>query len=453
MAVELSKGAWLPAPHLILISRLLCDIVAGVLTRLMVFLPPRHGKSELISKYFPAWFLGNNPSKRVIISSYEADFAASWGRKAREVLIDPAAHKLFGWSPGQGSGSRWHTRRGGELVTAGVGGPITGRGANVFVIDDPVKNAEEANSVTMQEKVYDWYRSTARTRLEPGGAMILVMTRWNMNDLAGKLTRDMNEGGEKWRVVSLPGIAKDNDLLGRRPGDALWPDRYSAKELEALKTTLGTYWYTAMYDQVPAPPGGAIFKENWFGRYDFLPVNEKPFCRVQSWDTGFKTNDGDSYCVCTQVSLFGQGYFVEEVWRERLEYPDLKRKAILLYQAHLPDEVLIEDKASGQSLIQELRRETPIPVLPFKVDTDKVSRAHACTPECEAGKVFVRRGASWYQDWIGEMTAFPTGETDDQVDSFTQAMNRLKTKAPILLRASDHLVDTGFKSAFMSGDL
>jgi len=418
--------------------------------RLMVFMPPRHGKSELISKYFPAWVLGNWPEKRVILTSYEADFAASWGRKARTVLQESAG--IFDWNLGEGAGYRWDTGKGGGVQTAGVGGPITGKGADVFIIDDPVKNAEEANSPTYREKAWDWYRSTARTRLEPNGIMVLIMTRWHEDDLAGRLVRDMKEGGEQFDVISFPAIARENDPLGRRPGEPLWPDRYDVAALDATRRTLGPYWYASLYDQTPAPPGGDIFKEAWFGRYTNFPAG-KPARRVQSWDTAHKTGSENSYSVCVQMSMWSNGYYVENVVRERMEYPDLKRRAMQLAESERPDLVLIEDKASGQSLIQEMIRDTIIPVLPWSIDGDKIARANACTPECEAGKVFLREGAPWVADFIGELASFPYGMHDDQVDAFTQAMNYCKSLGPRLVRAEDYMINTGFVSISQSGDL
>src|SRR5690348_3861723 len=225
-----SDGRWQYAPHLRLLSDALWRVAAGHIRRLMVFMPPRHGKSELVSHYFPAWYLGTRPNRRVILTSYEADFAATWGRKVRDVLAE-FGPTLYGVRVRDDSSAanRWdlaeHT---GGMVTAGVGGPITGRGADVLIIDDPVKNADDALSATMRERVWEWWRSTAYTRLEPSGAAVLVMTRWHEDDLAGRLLGEMEQGGEHWEVLRLPAIAEEeDDALGRHPGEALWPQRFS----------------------------------------------------------------------------------------------------------------------------------------------------------------------------------------------------------------------------------
>lgn len=444
MAMYASGGSWVPAKHLTFISEMLSEVAVGNLRRLMVFLPPRHGKSELISKYFPAWYIGNFPDKKVILASYEADFAGSWGRKARTVLTS-ICRPVFEWDFAEGRGDRWVTPFGGELNTAGVGGPITGKGADVLIIDDPVKNYEEALSETYREKAWDWYRSTARTRLEPGGAIILIMTRWHQDDLAGRLLKAQEEGGEEWTLFSLPALARREDPLGREAGAALWPDRFDVEALDESRRSLGSFWYSALYDQTPSPPEGNIFKGEWFRRYVKLP-EDIPLRRIHSWDTAHKAKEENHYSVCTTMALYRHGYYIEKIWRGKVEYPELKRIAKALYAREKPDLVVVEDTSAGQSLIQELQRETVIPVFPWSVDRDKIARAHACTPEVEAGKVYLPDGETWVQQWIDELTTFPNAVNDDQVDSFTQAMNFLKNCGALLQSADEYLVDTGHRT-------
>lgn len=267
LAWHASRGRWVSPKHLTLLNRKLLDVAAGRVKRLAVSMPPRHGKSELVSRYFPAWYLGSFPDRRVILTGYEADFAAGWGRKARDVL---ATHGpgVFGVRVRSDSSAanRWEIAdRDGGMVTAGVGGPITGKGADVLVIDDPVKNAEDARSPVLREKHKDWYKSTAFTRLEPGGAVVLVMTRWHQDDLAGWLLGGgMEDDPEPWEVVCLPAIATGNglDAIGRAPGEALWPARYSVEALKAHQSD--PYWWSALYQQDPRAEGGTEWGKEFF---------------------------------------------------------------------------------------------------------------------------------------------------------------------------------------------
>ncbi len=255
-AVKLSKEdrvPWAAAPHLQLISRKILDLVAGRTPRLIVTLPPRHGKSELISKWTPTWFLENWPWKRVILTSYEADFAATWGRKVRDLIVRHKDVLNCQLDPNTSAANYWQTTEGGGMATAGVGGPITGKGADLFIIDDALKNSQEANSYTIREKLYEWYMSTARTRLEPGAGMIIMFTRWHRDDLIGRLLTKMYEGdGETWEVVNFPALAVDDDVLGRARGDALWPERYDKQALLGLKGSMSPKVWSALFQQDPS---------------------------------------------------------------------------------------------------------------------------------------------------------------------------------------------------------
>lgn len=246
------KVPWVPAPHLQLLSRKLVDMVAGRSKRLIVTMPPRHGKSEIVSKWTPAWFLENWPWKRVILASYEADFAASWGRKVRGVLIEHSDELTVKLDMQTAAASHWLTHMGGGMSTAGVGGPITGKGADLLVIDDAIKNSQEANSYTIREKLWEWWQTTARTRLEPGGGIVVMFTRWHEDDLVGRLIDQMKIGGESWEVINFPAIAEEHDVLGRKPGDALWPMRYPIEELLKIKASLGIKAWNALYQQTPS---------------------------------------------------------------------------------------------------------------------------------------------------------------------------------------------------------
>lgn len=248
-AWTVNEGRWKLARHLHLINRKLTDLAAGRIKRLMIFCPPRHGKSELCSKHLPAWYLGTFPDRRVMLASYSAEFASDWGLKARR-LIEEHGH-LFGVrvSSDSAAKSNWTIdRHGGGMVTAGIGGPFTGRGCNLMVIDDPIKNNEDALSPTIRDKHWDWWLSTASTRLEPSGSVLLMMTRWHPDDLAGRL---LKEHSAEWEVLSLPALAGHDDPLHRQPGEALWPQQWPTHDLERIKLNQTAYWWRAMYQQQP----------------------------------------------------------------------------------------------------------------------------------------------------------------------------------------------------------
>jgi hypothetical protein len=260
-----------------LLNRKLVGVALGEIPRLLVTMPPRHGKSSLCSHYFPAWYLGNYPGLNVILASYEADFAASWGRRARDVLEEHGP-PVFGVrvSRDSSAANRWEIAgHGGGMMTAGVGGPLTGKEANVIILDDPVKNDQEANSPTYREHLWEWYRATLYTRLEPGGAIILIQTRWNQDDLAGRLLQEMEDGGERWDVLRFPALAEDNNPLGREPGEPLWPQRFNKKRLQEIRRTISSYWWAALYQQRPAPAPGQ--PANWLLTRAGRPAPSAPF--------------------------------------------------------------------------------------------------------------------------------------------------------------------------------
>ncbi len=274
-----SQGTWKTAPHLELLCELLMEAEQHVQEQhdapllIMVFMPPRHGKSEVISRYFPAWFLGRNPDKEVITTSYGADLALDMSRDARRIYRWSA--EVFGWpklAQESQAVSRWSVEgRAGKLQAAGVGGPITGRGAHVLLIDDPIKNVEDGESPIVQERNLDWYKTVARTRLAPGGCIVMLMTRWHVGDLAGRLLEEEKVGGEKWRVFRLPAIAEDGDPLGRGPGAALWPERFPIGALESIRSSLG-YYFDALYQQSPrSEVKGALWDQAIIDQYRVRP--------------------------------------------------------------------------------------------------------------------------------------------------------------------------------------
>jgi predicted phage terminase large subunit-like protein len=389
-----------------------------------VFMPPRHGKSELCSIYAPVWWLKHWPDESVCVSSYAAELADGFGRKVRNIIDEHPAQLGIKLAKDSTSASRWHIegKRGG-MFTSGVGGPLTGRGFHFGVCDDPFKNFEEAHSEVMREKVWDWWRSTFWTRREPNACVLLVMTRWHHDDLAGRL---LTHEPEAWDVINYTALAEDKDILGREANSPLWPERYNEQALGEIKRTIGSAMFEALYQQRPTVDEGAIIKREWFGYYQRLPEG-KPSKLVWSYDTAFKTKAENDYTASQLWGKWGGDYYLLDLRKERLEFPELKRRALASYEGSpRPDALLIEDKASGQSLIQELRKNSRVPVIAVKVDSDKVSRCYAVTPLIEAGRVYLPAKHPLIDDFVQECTAFPLGAHDDQVDAMTQALNHLK---------------------------
>lgn len=439
LAVDLSKGRWLRAKHLEYISDKIAQIRDKPI-RLIISMPPRHGKSELCSHYTPVWFLKEYPWKRVILASYEITFAASWGGKAKDTIESNSIGITL--TRDTKAKAAWDIMNyGGGMFCTGIGGPVTGRGADLLIIDDPVKNAEEAQSPTYRQKAWEWYQSTAFTRLEPGASIIIIMTRWHDDDLVGRI---LEEEGENWDYIRLPAIAEPDDPLQRKEGEALWPVRYPAKELigplqnkKPVREVIGPYWWAALYQQRPTEETGQIFKLDWWKYY-----SEAPRCKrkIQIWDTAFKEKQSNDYSVCLTVGEFDKGFAILNVWRDRPEFPELERIAKNVYNRDKPNLVGVEDKASGQSLIQVLRRETKIPIKAIKAVDDKVTRAQSITGLCEAGRIWLPEEAPWLQDFLDELNAFPRGAHDDQVDSFVYAILEFKpfgTKQSITVKRKE----------------
>jgi len=409
-----------PAPHLHLLAQRLHAIEQGDLKRLMVFFPPRHGKTEMVSIRFPCWYLGRHPRAKVVQAGYAESITLVHSRAARQVFLSPEMGRLFpalrgGASTVREAAHEWETAAGGSYYGVGVGGGLTGRGFNIGIIDDPVKDAEEARSPTVRQHIWDWYTQVFRTRAEPEGSIILIMTRWHDDDLAGRLLKQSHDDPEadQWEVLHLKAIDHE--------GNALWPARYPIEVLKQTRATIGSSQFAALYQGSPQIETGNIVKRDWWKFYD--PDERPAFNRiVHSWDTAFKTKSANDWSVGTVWGQNETGVYLLDVWRARVEFPELKRAAVSLWERDRAIAVLVEDAASGQSLTQELRRETPIPVIPVKVDSDKVSRLYAVTPMIEAGRVFLPRRAPWLHDYLEELSAFPSGAYDDQVDSTTQAL-------------------------------
>jgi predicted phage terminase large subunit-like protein len=396
--------------------------------------PPRHGKSFECSHYAPAWFLGKWPEKNVAVASYEADFSATWGRKAREVL-EARGPEVFGVEVDYTSraASHWRVkrmRRGrpvyGSMFTAGLGGPLTGRGVHLLVIDDPIKTHVEAQSKRARQKVWDWYTSTAATRLEPGGKVIVIMTRWHEDDLAGRLLQEMkDETGRKFKSFNFPALAENNDLLGRAPGDPLWPQRFPRQELEAVKLASGPYVWNALYQGKPAAMQGGIFDPDWFER-----VNEPwgiPQRAVRAWDLAATEAEGD-FTAGVLLEKVGELFLVRDVVRAQVG-PDEAEKLIVQTAARDGRNVKIrfeqERGAAGKILVAHFKKLLRGYDVKGAIPTgDKEVRAAPASAVASARRIKVLN-AEWTEDFMTELSTFPRAPHDDMTDSFASAFNWL----------------------------
>lgn len=440
-----SQGRWHTAKHLDLITSKLQqvseDTAKGIPHRLIITLPPRHGKSEVVSKKFPAWHLGRNPEHEIVLSSYSADLAYDHSRIARNTLLSHS--ELFGISIAKDSAAvgRWglEGHRGG-LFAAGVGGPITGRGMHIGIIDDPFKNAEEANSETIREKVWNWYTTTFYTRLAPGGSIIILMTRWHEDDLVGRLLEREKEDIQKgldiisWEAINLPAIAEESDPLERLPGEALWSERFPIETLRETKRTLGSYWFDALYQQRPAPAEGNKFKRRWFRYFEEMDdyyilhtpegnvtIPKDKCWRFQTADTASSEKQSSDYTVLTDwIVTPNNDLLVDDVFRDRIEVPEQEKVFQQRYYEKKPLFQAIETKNTGIALKQYLIRKG-LPIKELKADVDKVSRAATIMVIYENGKVYHRKNSYWLEEWESELVTFPTGKYDDQVDTAAYA--------------------------------
>ena len=420
--------------HVRLLAEKLEAVERGEIKRLMVFEPPRHGKSELITKRFPAWFLGRNPDKRVIQASHGSDLAGEFGRAARNEFEEHGG-AVFGQSVAVDSSAanRWDIAgRKGGTVAAGVGGSLTGRGADLLIIDDPVKDAKEVESELQRKRVWDWYTHVARTRLHPGGAIVVVLTRWHDDDLAGRLLEQDEDGtGEEWEILSLPAIAGDDDQLGRETGEPLWPERFTLDELEAIRDTVGSRAWASLYQQDPTPNKGIVFDSTEFRYWDTLPELD---LMIQSWDLTFDDDEGNDYSVGQVWGVKGLDRYLIHQIRSRMDVnAQLRGIRLLAKEYPLARGKYVEKAGNGAAVLKLLRNELE-GMVPVKVagGPGKKIRARAITPLFESGKVYFPNPdrVPWVEGLVKELTQFPRGKHDDQVDALSQALSRMPASAP-----------------------
>jgi predicted phage terminase large subunit-like protein len=404
-------------------------LLSGKIKKLAIITPPRHGKSTLGNVILPAFALGRNPTETIITVSYGSDLSEGFGRRTRNILSDPAFAEVFPGcklSPDSAAVYRFTTTADGEFSAVGRGGPVTGRGASLLILDDLIKDSSEANSDVTCRNIIEWLQHVAFTRLTPNGRVLAIATRWSERDPMGWILQQHG-----WTVLHLPALAEsDKDPLGRQIGEALWPSHYPVEALEQIRADVGSRVFQCLYQGNVAASQGTIFKRDWFQHYGQRPEN---FSRIiQSWDTSFKAGQSNDYSVCATIGQTSTGFYLLSLWRDKVEFPTLKQKVAELADQWRPSEIYIEDRASGQSLIQELKLATTHPVIAVKVDRDKETRASATTGYYEAGKVFFPADASWLVDFEDELASFPGGLHDDCVDAISQALNQLRDSGGVL---------------------
>jgi predicted phage terminase large subunit-like protein len=418
-------------------------IANGTLKRLIINMAPRHTKSEFASYLLPSWFLGKYPGKKIIQSSNTSDLAVNFGRKVRNLVGSEQYSTVFpnvSLRQDSKSAGRWATNQNGEYFAIGVGGTVTGKGADLLIIDDPHSEQEAAmasGNADVFDKTYEWYTSGPRQRLQPGGAIVIVMTRWGDRDLTGRIIKDsvMRGKGEEWEVVEFPAIMPS--------GNPLWPEFWSLEELEALKEELPPVKWNAQYQQSPTGEEGALVKRDW---WQVWQKENPPACEfvIQSWDTAFTKSERSDFSACTTWGVFhlnddpnDVNVILLDAFQKRMEFPELKEKAYAHYMDWEPDAFVVEAKAAGTPLIFELRR-MGLVVSEYTPSrgNDKFVRLNSVTDLFRSGKVWAPE-TRWAQEVIEQMASFPNGSHDDLVDSSTQALIRFRQGGFIRLNTDE----------------
>lgn len=428
-------------------------VAEGEVKRLIINMPPRHTKSEFASYLLPSWFLGNFPGKKIIQTSHTAELAVGFGRKVRNLVDSDRYKDIFpdvALQADSKAAGRWATNYAGEYFAIGVGGAVTGKGADLLIIDDPHSEQEatlaEVNP-EIYDKTYEWYTSGPRQRLQPGGAIVIVMTRWSKKDLTGQVLKAAAQrSGEEWEVIEFPAILPS--------GKPLWPQFWKLEELEALRQELPAGKWQAQYQQQPTSDVSAIVKREWWKIWD---DDRPPFCEflIQSWDTAFLKTQRADYSACTTWGVFFHpddtgkdqaNIILLNAFKERMEFPELKQRAMEEYKEWNPDSMIVEAKAAGSPLIFELRA-MGIPVQEFTPSkgNDKIARLNAVADLFASGRVWVPN-THWAEELVEEVASFPSGEHDDLVDSMTQALLRYRRGGFIRLDTDEKDEIKTFKS-------
>jgi predicted phage terminase large subunit-like protein len=400
-------------------------LAEGKINRLIINMPPRHTKSEFASFLLPAWMIGRNPKLKIIQTTHTTELAVRFGRKAKHLIDSPDYKRFFKTTLREDSqaAGRWETDQGGEYFAAGVGSAITGRGADLLIIDDPHSEQDAMNPEAL-ERAYEWYTSGPRQRLQPGGKIVVVMTRWSLKDLTGSLIgAQKGIKSDQWEVVEFPAILPDEKPV--------WPEYWKLSELESVKASLSIQKWNAQWMQNPTSEEGSIIKRDWWRKWDKDYIPEL-YHVIQSYDTAFLKKETADFSAITTWGVFypnpdsGPNLILLDAMKERLEFPELRRRALEQFHYWKPESVVIESKASGLPLTYELRK-MGIPVINFTPSkgNDKHSRINAVAPLFESGQIWAPE-AAFAEEVIEECAAFPFGDHDDLVDSMTQALMRFR---------------------------
>lgn len=432
-AYKISRGTWIPSPHLMYISLRVAKAIANGNGRIIISAPPRHGKSQLTSIYTPAWVLEQFPQYKTILAGYGAELATGFSRQVRDIFQDKDNEELLRTRIRKDSSrvEAFLTEQNGGMYAVGLGGAITGRGANVLLIDDYIKEIKEALSPAYRDYIWNWFVTTAFTRLEPNGSCIIIATRWHSDDLIGRILQ--NFPGQ-WDYIELPAIATENDMIGRAPGTALFPARYPIEKLEELKETLGSIFFDALFQQRPVDETKKITDREWIKKTDKIPDEELKYIkRARIWDLA-ATNDGGDHTAGSLVaySKHSSRFWIENVIRKQMSPGDVEKKVRETALADGEDVTVIieqEPGSSGIALIDHYKRN----ILPeFHVEEvpatiKKLIRAQPFLAAAEAGKVSLLEGA-WNEAFLREFDSFPGGAFDDQVDTVAAGYQKLSGK-------------------------
>lgn len=409
---EYTNPAYQAAAHHRLIAEKLEAVERSEIKRLMILMPPRHGKSELASRRFPAFYLGRNKGKQIIAASYNSDLANDFGREVRNIVASPEFVALFDTrlAPDSQAANRWHTESGGMYVAAGVGTAITGRGADVLLIDDPFKDRQEADSEVTRQRVWDWYTSTAYTRLMPGGAIVVINTRWHDDDLSGRLLEEQGKGGDQWEVLSLPAIDGD--------GAALWPEWYPLDRLEQIRAVLPARDWNALYQQNPIPDDGDYFKADWFGEYEKEPEGLKKF---GASDYAVTDGAGDYTEHGIAGVDHGGNLYILDWWRKQATSDVWIESKCDLIVKHEPAIWFGEAGPIRRAIEPFLLRRMSERQAYCRIEwlasiADKPTRARNFQGMASMGKVFLPKSAPWKAELLNQLMRFPAGKYDDGVD-------------------------------------
>ena len=430
--------------HHRVIAEKLEDIASGNLKRLIINMPPRHSKSELASYLMPSWFLGRNPKLKIIQATMNTELAVRFGRKVRDLIADPIYAEVFpktDLKPDSQAAGRWETSAGGEYFAAGVGAAMTGRGADLLIIDDP-HSEQDALSTVAYDNTYEWYTSGPRQRLQPGGTIIIVQTRWSKKDLTGRLVQNMamDSMADQWEVIEFPAILPNDK--------ALWPEFWDVDELLKVKASLSPVKWNAQWQQNPTSEAIAMIKRDWWQAWEREDTPRLEYI-IQSYDTAYSKKESADYSAITTWGVFepkedgDQHIIMLDAMKGRWSFPELKEIAVDQNEYWEPDMILIEAKASGQPLADELRK-VNLPVTTFSPGrrkggggVDKTMRMHIVSPIFESGKVWYPDGEKFAEDVIEEVASFPQGDHDDYCDSMTMAIMRFRQGGFIDLKGEE----------------